>query len=445
MWTEWANPVFIAIFLVQLLISQVFFVIYYPRRAVLFPLRAAVGVLAYFGCGMLLWYLAGFLPGRVSQVFWLAISLTLGGLLMIPFEISYAGGLYAVTGAYLTQHFSHCLSSTLFVLLGGQPSMPINPLRELSLDVLVYLLVAAVVFFLFIRPRKFCADRDELNLRHLMLGVIAVLICVVLRNWFVDIAFAGNPLDNGLMLAANSFGMVSCYLGIVILFGLVEQSRMVREQKLLENLLEVEQERNRITQETIETIDQKCHDLKHQLRYLESHIDDPESREAISEIKRNISSFSRIVKTGNEALDLVFVEKLLLCEKYGIQFSYLVDGEKLSFMAPLDLVTMCGNALDNEIEYLRSVPDPELRFMSMTVKERNGAIYMHLDNYCGEVPVMEDGLPITHNPDKTYHGFGTKSIRGIAEKYGGLMNISVENGRYNLDILFTVPGGERAA
>ena len=141
MWTEWANPVFIAIFLVQLLISQVFFVIYYPRRAVLFPLRAAVGVLAYFGCGMLLWYLAGFLPGRVSQVFWLAISLTLGGLLMIPFEISYAGGLYAVTGAYLTQHFSHCLSSTLFVLLGGQPSMPINPLRELSLDVLVYLLV----------------------------------------------------------------------------------------------------------------------------------------------------------------------------------------------------------------------------------------------------------------------------------------------------------------
>ena len=43
------------------------------------------------------------------------------------------------------------------------------------------------------------------------------------------------------------------------------------------------------------------------------------------------------------------------------------------------------------------------------------------------------------NADKKYHGFGLRSIRYIAKKYDGFVNISEEDGCFSLKILMPIP------
>lgn len=50
------------------------------------------------------------------------------------------------------------------------------------------------------------------------------------------------------------------------------------------------------------------------------------------------------------------------------------------------------------------------------------------------------GLPATSKPDKAYHGYGLKSIRYVAEKYGGVFSYKAEGGIFRASVLFPVPG-----
>jgi sensor histidine kinase regulating citrate/malate metabolism len=53
---------------------------------------------------------------------------------------------------------------------------------------------------------------------------------------------------------------------------------------------------------------------------------------------------------------------------------------------------------------------------------------------------MEDGLPVTTKTrNKKYHGFGMRSMRQLAEKYGGSMYTQIENGVFILQIVLPMP------
>ncbi len=58
--------------------------------------------------------------------------------------------------------------------------------------------------------------------------------------------------------------------------------------------------------------------------------------------------------------------------------------------------------------------------------------------YAGE-PITSGQLPQSHKEDSANHGFGMKSIRFLAEKYGGTMEFSTADGLFTLQILLPVP------
>ncbi len=64
---------------------------------------------------------------------------------------------------------------------------------------------------------------------------------------------------------------------------------------------------------------------------------------------------------------------------------------------------------------------------------------IHVENWFeGEPPEMKDGLPVTTKDDAAYHGFGTVSMKMIAQKYGGNLFFSVRNGMFSLDAVIPV-------
>ena len=62
----------------------------------------------------------------------------------------------------------------------------------------------------------------------------------------------------------------------------------------------------------------------------------------------------------------------------------------------------------------------------------------HFENYYAGELDFDDGLPLTTKSDKRYHGFGMKSIKMLAEKYGGYVSVKAEDGVFNLNILLPI-------
>ena len=147
-----------------------------------------------------------------------------------------------------------------------------------------------------------------------------------------------------------------------------------------------------------------------------------------------------MLKTGNEALDIIFSEKSLLCLKNDIRLNCMIDGEKLFFMKDVDLYVLFGNVLDNAMEAVEKIESKEKRIISMNVYAENGALKIFTSNYYeGELVINEYGIPNTTKNDKEYHGIGLRSVALIAESYGGKSKIKAEDGIFSLEITIPIP------
>jgi hypothetical protein len=189
------------------------------------------------------------------------------------------------------------------------------------------------------------------------------------------------------------------------------------------------------TKENIDLINRKCHDLKHQIAAIRGMADGKCKEKYLSEMEASVHFYEAIVKTGNEVLDTILTDKSLYCEANGIKINCVVDGSKLSFMDPVDLYTVLGNAIDNAIESVSDFKEPEKRLIDISIYNKQKFLVMSISNPVeGEIK-FKDELPISIKPDNGYHGYGLKSIKHNVKKYEGYMNVDVENHCFVLKIL----------
>ena len=113
----------------------------------------------------------------------------------------------------------------------------------------------------------------------------------------------------------------------------------------------------------------------------------------------------------------------------------MADGKGLAYMEPADLYALFGNALENAIEATEQLTDPAQKQIVLTVRPVEGFCSVPLQNYT-KVPLrLENGLPVTSKQDRLNHGFGTRSIQLLVEKYGGELTFQQEADVVNIYML----------
>ena len=104
----------------------------------------------------------------------------------------------------------------------------------------------------------------------------------------------------------------------------------------------------------------------------------------------------------------------------------MIDGEALVFMELGDICSLFGNILENAIESVSKLTNESDRIISIKVQEKASMLIITCDNYYNGTLNFADGLPISSKEDNDYHGFGLKSIKRIAKKYGGTLTINTD-------------------
>lgn len=149
-----------------------------------------------------------------------------------------------------------------------------------------------------------------------------------------------------------------------------------------------------------------------------------------------VAIYDGVAKTGNEAIDLVLTEFSWRCSNNAIQFDYIINGQDYDFMMLEDVYSLFYNALDNATESVLCEPETDRRMIFIKSTLQGSMLYLQILNYCCVVPKFASGLPLTTKDDKQFHGYGTKSIRYITEKYGGSVNMSMADAHFfQLEVL----------
>ncbi|MDE6260542.1 MAG: ATP-binding protein [Oscillospiraceae bacterium] len=409
---------------VQILAVELMLIVNLPKQG-RFRLRLITSSLAFLAISMPVFWVVSL---AVPSFGYLSVFLLSFCMMLFWVDTGFWKVLFCCAVASTIQNFAYSIGVCASMLCGVYPDYVTN-IRTAFIQVPVYVL--AVVIMAGIGGMRIRGD-EHFGVERISMVIISLISSVII--FLVQHNAQSFETENFLLL--KLVFICSDVMSLMLLFDLQKQSRLKQENAILEKIIAQEGKQYELEQKTINIINLKCHDLKHQINALKE-LPQEERNDNISEIEKSVLIYDSIAKTGNTALDVILTSKGILCEQYKITLTYLVDGKKLDFMETMDIYSLFGNALDNAIEAVSHAPSDK-RVINLMLSTRSDFICIHTENYCGDKLAFSDELPRSTKGNDEIHGFGLKSIRFIAEKYGGVMNVSVKGDIFCLDVLFPV-------
>ncbi|HIY62326.1 MAG TPA: GHKL domain-containing protein [Candidatus Mediterraneibacter stercoripullorum] len=429
------------LFLFELLAAEGIFS-FKLRRRNHFPVRvlASVGICLIFA---VFYPLMDYTVMYNSGIFFAIFLMTLFGF-RFCFDESWWNILFCALAAYSVQHIAFVTYNMVIMGLDlenilSQMGSVLNPYGNYDmqggvnpLTVLAYADCYVLIYWYF---GYFLNERmqrnEDLSLgRKPLIAFSGLLIAVDIVLHMVTVM--NTAADRTSVMLEYSYNLLCCILVLFLQFGILSRRQLEQSNDQLQQMLAQREKQYEIRRESMDIINIKHHDLKHQLGLLRKVVD----RQTLQGMEDAVNRYDTIVSTGNEYLDLLLTEKSMLCQAKKIMFTYIADGQKLNFMEPGDVYSLFGNATENAIEYVEKLEDEEKRFIHLSVKAVGGLVTVHVENYFeGQEWNMAEGLPGTTKENKSYHGFGLRSIRMTAEKYGGEMSVHAADHLFSLDVV----------
>lgn len=338
------------------------------------------------------------------------------------------------TRAYILGEFAASLEWQIFYYLIENCGIPLNPITQTVSILVTFFIIYSIAFLI-----ETYINRDRIHLhveREEMLAAftIGVLIYAFSNLSYLDIStpFTTHSIFELFLIrtmvdAAGIFMLSMYYLMLKAAHARIEAMQM-------QTLLKMQYANYETSRESMDLVNRKYHDLKHQIALLRTETGE-EKQQLLDQMVKEIQEYETVNRTGNEVLDAIISAKSRQCLKEGMKLTVVADGAALNFMNAMDISSMFGNILDNAIEAVRKVENTEKKRIHLTVSRKKGFLHITCENHFIGTLQIKNGLPMTSKRDNYYHGFGIKSIQKTAEKYNGSVTIRVEEDCFNLRVL----------
>lgn len=398
-------------------------------------LRALLAVAVFYAGELLQEPLRRMAMGSSMPLLMLTFAITLTTTcvaVLLVWRVSPWQALFCCTAGYIAQNLISGTSNLIDTLVcaAGRPELPWS-----STLLVGCLLVYPLYLWLFVRlvRRHSLADISEPQIILVALAVVATVIGL-------DVVVKSLGAST---LGLEAYLMARLAHGVLCGFTLFSEQKILAARQLatereVERRMAAERERQyQLSRKNIDAINVKCHDIKHQIRSLADGGRVADGR-ALEDLAAEIAIYDSTVKTGNPALDVILTEKGLVCSGEKITLAVIADGRALECLEPQEIYSLFGNALDNAIEAVRGIGEPERHLVSLNVRRSGTMCVINVENSCDVAPAFRDGLPVTTKADAGSHGFGTRSMRGIVERHGGVLTFGCEDGVFHVDALLPV-------
>ena len=376
--------------------------------------------LRYFSClalQLVFPVLKYFLPSNVYSLFGFALQylVTIPSILFC-FKANLMESLFCSSVGLCLQHITFALYFCLILFNG----IKMNYIYHALIQVAFYLISYSVFYFCFLKPKmpKTICFRDK---NYLMVWLVALttpvitLLCVN-SKLFMPWSAGGSKLIYTLTLLVSLIGMIAE-------LELYASNLKTEENTAMKLLIQRDREEYQKIKNQNENISIRYHDLRHKL----------EAQEESGEVKDLPDT---AFDTGDIALNCVLMEKSPVFARKNIRMTYFAEGLKLTHISEEERYSLFENAVMNAVEAVEKL-EAEKRTISITAFRRGYFYDIRIENYYEGKILIVDGLPQTEKKGEG-HGYGLKSMRMVAKKYGGKIDLSFGEDIFTLNILLPV-------
>ena len=346
-------------------------------------------------------------------------------------------GFYCVK-AFINGEFAASLCWQIYYYLRYVKDMHGEALRWVEL-ILVYAVIFVALTLMELNLKK---DLEELHITRRELLVVIIIAASVFAMSNLSYLDQNGLFSGSFVMDIFIIRTLVDLSGIAVLYAYHIQVKEIQirfEKDTLRNIMEMQYKNYQLSKENIDMVNQKYHDLKHQINLLKTQAYVGKSTSYLEKMEHEIRVYETQNKTGNQILDAVLTNKAMICQNKEIELKFIVDGEALSFMEDMDVSALFGNMLDNAIESAEKQQEKQKRLIWLYVTKEKQFVRIRTENYCDEKIRFKNGMPVTTKKDRRLHGYGMKSIKSTVEKYHGSVVAAQENNWFELKIL--LPAG----
>lgn len=359
--------------------------------------------------------------------------------LLVCFDMKFVNAFLISLTSYTIHHinniFSSIITGFISIYSGIDTSSTLYSLINYSTQALVLIVTYVLFYYYYLKQRKENLQLVYNNKQLLFFAFIVVIFTIVISSG-VRICYYSNDL-NGVYIIGLVSNFASCLLVLIFFFVFLRSNKLQQELQIEKRIIEQEKKQYELSKENIDSLNIKFHDLKYRVNMLTSN-NSQITKEDLKDIYDGIDVYESVVKTGNQALDVVLTQNALRAENNHIKFTSIADGKALSFMSNTDIYVLFGNAISNAIEATMKLKE-EKRHISLVLKRKGNIVSIELENFFNPDNLkIIDGKIETSKSDKSYHGYGLKSMENIVRKYDGVMNTNAESDIFLLTMTFIV-------
>ena len=343
---------------------------------------------------------------------------------------------YLGVQAFIVAEFISAVEWWLYYYFYSNFSSLNTPVASALFAVGIYAIFFTLLFFL---ERHF--SRRGLRViytKDLITAVIIVATAFLISN--ISFMPWNTPLSGKYTLEIFYIRTLVDLCGLLVLYSNREMKAAnvaAAELTQIRLLLDKQYEQYCLTKTAIDSVNRRYHDLKHQVALLREK-DTDAAEKLVNEIENETRLYEVVYKTGNDILDTILMSKSILCVDRGITFTCVADGTALNFLGDADICSLFGNALDNAIESFDGVNGEEAKLIKLAVYKNDALLIIKCENTFHGKLRTANGELLTTKHEKLNHGYGVKSIKAIAAKYGGTVTYNVTDGMFNLAIVIPV-------
>lgn len=335
------------------------------------------------------------------------------GAIFICFDVSFWSAMFLASSGYILQNIASCLKALLCYSGYLQKLMSSTP-GVLLIDLIIYGGVGLAAFYIF----RSYTEKGEGQFNNRLKAVFSVIVLFVCAGVIRMEGILGLPDSSSTYGVKDRVYQILCSCFILALqYGILERADMSRQMDAMRELIHQQRVQFETSKQNAQLVNEKYHDLKKMLNDFRGRL----SNEQIDALQQRIGGMTAVARTGNEILDVLLMEKAVLCTQKEIQITCYASESDLDFVEDIDLYFLMNNLLTNAMEATEKLPVGE-RFITINVSRSGDMALVHMENSCEGPVEMENGLPKSQG-DPRYHGFGMKSVARLVDKYDGSLAV----------------------
>ena len=256
--------------------------------------------------------------------------------------------------------------------------------------------------------------------------------------WYGDLKTFRQALTNFFLIGAFAVGFLE------FVYTLIRERSALRTA-ILERQYALSSVEN--MRESIDQIRSVKHDMLNHLQAVRTMLQNEEIEKASSYIDHLIGKTAAVplnIYTDNTLVNALLCGRLADAQKKGILIERDIALPSELPFADTDLCSILGNLLDNALEACTLLSPGRNPYIKIIMHIRNNHLYIQMDNSspCKIRPNSITRLPVTTKSDKKAHGCGLKTVKHLAEKYNGLINITSNDTSFSIRVALCLGQGK---